>query len=245
MNGSEPAGTITVVADLPAKPPRKVRPSSDVRDRSRGRFLWYKSVQIVCSTLFAAFWGWRATGQQNMPKSGGVLLVANHVSFLDVFVVGLPLRRPLNFVARSTLFLPVLGFLLRSLGTFPIQRDGIGAAGVKETLRRLRNGGIVTLFPEGTRSADGELGTLKQGIAVLAARAGVPVVPTGVAGTYEAWPRSRLFPRLHPLRVHYGRPIDPEEIAGLDSQTVTTLIQERIGQSIAQARAGLAGDMSH
>ena len=141
-----------------------------------------------------------------MPETGGVLLVANHLSFLDVFIVGIPLHRPLNFVARSTLFLPVLGFLMRSVGGFPIQREGIGVSGMKETLRRLRNGGIVTLFPEGTRSPDGELAPLKPGIAVLVARAGVPFVPAGIAGTFEAWPRSRLFPRPHPIRVHYGLP---------------------------------------
>ena len=95
---------------------------------------------------------WRATGQGNVPRSGGVLLVCNHLSFLDVFMVGIPLERPLNYVARSTLFLPVLGPLIRSVGGFPIQREGIGASGMKETIRRLRAGGIVTLFPEGTRS---------------------------------------------------------------------------------------------
>ena len=109
---------------------------------------------------------------------------------------------------------------------------------MKETLRRLRNGGIVTLFPEGTRSLDGELGPLKPGIAVLVARAGVPVVPAGIAGTFEAWPRSRLFPRPHPIRVHYGPPIFPEEIAGMDPQAVTALIRDRIGQSIARRGRG-------
>ena len=97
------------------------------------------------------------------------------------------------------------------------------------------------MFPEGTRSKDGELGPLKSGIAVLAARAGVPIVPAGVAGTFEAWPRSRLFPRPHPLRVHYGPPILPEEIAGMDTQDLT--IRDRIGQSVALARQGLASDM--
>ncbi len=132
------------------------------------------------------------------------MLVANHVSFLDVFVLGIPLRRPLNYVARSTLFVPGLGFLMRSVGAFPIQREGMGASGMKETLRRLRSGGIVTLFPEGTRSADGELGPLKHGIAVLVSRAGVPVVPAGIAGTFEILaqvaPDSYPLPRSHSLR---------------------------------------------
>jgi 1-acyl-sn-glycerol-3-phosphate acyltransferase len=204
--------------------------------------LWYKSVQWVSAAFFAAICGWRATGRRNVPETGGLLLVSNHLSFLDVFVVAIPLRRPLNFVARSTLFLPVLGFFIRSLGGFPIQREGIGASGMKETLRRLRTGGIVALFPEGTRSLDGELAPLRPGIATLVARAGVPCVPAGIAGTFEAWPRSRLFPRPHPLRVHYGPPISPEEIAGMDSEAATALIQDRMRQAIAQAREGLSRD---
>jgi 1-acyl-sn-glycerol-3-phosphate acyltransferase len=212
-------------------------------DRSLGRLAWYRFVQYIFATLFAVLWRWRATGRQNVPRHGGVMLVANHTSFLDVFVIGIPLKRPLNYVARSTLFLPGLGFLIRSVGGFPIQREGMGASGMKETLRRLRNGGIVTLFPEGTRSADGELAPLKEGIAVLVSRAGVAVVPAGIAGTFESWPRSRLIPLLRPIRIHYGRPIMPEEIAGMRSENVTALIRERIEQSLIIARQGLASDL--
>ena len=191
------------------------RRRAETADRSPGGLAWYRFVQYIVATLFAVLWRWRATGRANVPGHGGVILVANHVSFLDVFIIGIPLQRPLNYVARSTLFLPGLGFLMRSVGAFPIQREGMGASGMKETLRRLRSGGIVTLFPEGTRSADGELGPLKQGIAVLVSRAGVPVVPAGIAGTFESWPRSRLIPIPCPVRIHYGRPITPEEIAGM------------------------------
>jgi len=99
------------------------------------------------------------------------------------------------------------------------------------------------LFPEGTRSRDGELGELKSGIAVLAARAKVAIIPAGIAGTYEAWPRSRAFPRPHPLRIHYGRPILPEDIVGLDAETVTSLIRERILECQQAARLGLGRDL--
>jgi 1-acyl-sn-glycerol-3-phosphate acyltransferase len=214
------------------------------RDRSRGKILWYRFVQYLVATFLAAPGGWRATGRDNVPASGGVLLVSNHLSYLDVFALAIPLWRPLNFVARSTLFFLPLSAFIRSLGGFPIQREGMGAAGMKETLRRLRNGGIVTLFPEGTRSRDGELGLLKPGIAVLVSRAGVPVVPAGIAGTFEAWPRSRLLPVPHPIRIHYGRPILPEDLSGLDAQAVTTLIQDRIQESLKTARRGLAGDLN-
>jgi 1-acyl-sn-glycerol-3-phosphate acyltransferase len=214
-------------------------------DRSFALWIWYRCVRYLCATLAAVILRWRATGQRNMPASGGVLLVSNHVSFLDVFFLGIPLNRPLNYVARSTLFLPVVGWLIKSVGGFPIQREGIGASGMKETLRRLRAGGIVTLFPEGTRSRDGQVGSLKPGIAVLVGRVGVPVVPAGLAGTFQIWPRSRLLPIPHPIRIHYGSPIFPVELAGLDTEAITALIRQRIQESHREASRALAGDMTY
>jgi 1-acyl-sn-glycerol-3-phosphate acyltransferase len=237
---SEPSTATSAPDGIPGR--RERRPGRE-SDRSSAKLAWYRFVHYNFATWFAAIWGWRATGRDNMPRTGGVLLVANHVSFLDVFVLGIPLRRPLNYVARSTLFVPGLSWFIRSLGGFPIQREGMGAAGMKETLRRLRDGGIVTLFPEGTRSPDGQLGPLKQGIAVLVARAGVPVVPAAIAGTFEGWPRWRLLPVPHPIRIHYGTPIRPEDIRGMDPQAVTALIRERIEESLEIARRGLARDL--
>jgi 1-acyl-sn-glycerol-3-phosphate acyltransferase len=212
-------------------------------DRSTAKLLWYRGIRLLVSTYAAAIGGWRATGRRNVPESGGVLLVSNHLSYLDVFFLGIGVERPLNYVARSTLFLPGLGALIRSVGGFPIQREGMGASGMKETLKRLRAGGIVTLFPEGTRSPDGELGPLKPGIALLVSRAGVPVVPAGVAGTFRSWPRGRLLPIPRPIRVHYGPAILPSDLEGLDAAAVTALIHDRISAAIEIARQGLAGDL--
>lgn len=245
MSESVTSETTPAPSGAAGHPPRRARSDARAADRSPGGLLWYRLVQYLFATLFAALGGWRASGRHNMPETGAVLLVANHLSFLDVFMLGIPLRRPLNFVARSTLFIPGLGFLIRSVGAFPIQREGMGASGMKETLRRLRNGGIVTLFPEGTRSPDGELAPLKAGIAVLVSRAGVQVVPAGIAGTFEAWPRSRLLPAPRPVRIHYGPPIRPEDIAGMDPQAVTALISDRLQECVTLAREGLARDLNN
>jgi len=219
--------------------------SAPLRDRSAARLFWYGFVKHLCATFAEVVMHWRATGHRNVPASGGVLLVCNHVSFLDVIFLGIPLRRPLNYVARSTLFVPVLGWLIRSLGGFPIQREGIGASGMKETMRRLRAGGIVALFPEGTRSRDGQLGPLKPGIAALAARVGVPVVPAGLAGMFDIWPRSRLLPVPHPVRIHYGPPILPDELAGLDTESITALIRARMRESQGEACRALQSDLTY
>ena len=217
--------------------------TSNPNDRSALARLWYNLVQAVTAVYLVATGGFRANGRHHLPKTGAALLVSNHVSFLDVFVLGIPLHRPLNYVARSTLFLPGLGALIRSVGGFPIQRDGMGASGLKETLRRLKRGGIVILFPEGTRSADNRLGELKPGIASLAAKAKVPVIPAAVAGTFEAWPKSQLIPLPHALRIVYGPAIEPSELKGLSTDQITALIRERILDCQTLALEGLRRDV--
>ena len=230
---------------IPAEvtPAGKRRAEPSAHDRSLAALVWYRLVQCLVAVLLSAFYGLRATGRKNLPRTGPALLISNHLSYLDVFLLGILLPRPLNYVARSTLFVPGLGALIRSVGGFPIQREGLGASGMKETLRRLRNGGIVTLFPEGTRSLDGDLGEIKAGIALLASRAKVTVVPAAVAGTFESWSRSQPIPTPHPLRVHFGPPIPIEEIAALEPDAAVRLIRDHLLDSQHSARLGLAGDL--
>jgi 1-acyl-sn-glycerol-3-phosphate acyltransferase len=224
-------------------PAARARPDATGRDRSILALIWYRIVQVVVVVLLSAFYGLRVTGRKNVPEDGPALLISNHLSYLDVFLLGILLPRPLNYVARSTLFVPVLGGFIRSVGGFPIQREGLGASGMKETLRRLRNGGIVALFPEGTRSVDGELGEIKAGIALLASRAKVAVVPAAVAGTFESWPRGRRWPRPHPLRIHFGPAMSTDQIAGPGPDAVVALIREGLLGCQRVARRGLAGDL--
>jgi 1-acyl-sn-glycerol-3-phosphate acyltransferase len=247
----QPAASQSSPADaaiVPRRRTRRVATASETdargRDRSLAAFIWYRSIQYLLAFVGWIYLGWKATGRENVPQAGAALLVSNHLSYLDVVFLGIPLERPLNYVARSTLFVPVLGPLIRSLGAFPIQRDGMGASGMKETLRRLRAGGIVTLFPEGTRSDDGELQPMKPGIAVLVTRASVPVIPAGIAGTFESLPRTGRFPRPHPLHIHYGPPIEPRELDGMTPAQVTELIGERIKDCCNEARARLKSRMT-
>ena len=212
-------------------------------DRSRKRFIWYRLVQGFFSTILAATCGIRASGRRNIPDEGSVLLVSNHLSHLDVLVLGILLKRPLNYVARSSLFFWPLGAFIKSVGAFPINRDGMGAEGFKETLRRVRSGGIVTLFPEGTRTEDGDLGEIKPGIARLVTRTQATVVPAAIAGTFDAWPKTRFLPRPHPLRVHFGKPIGAEQMVGLNPEELTALIRSRILECQQVARQGICRDL--
>lgn len=211
-------------------------------ERPPAALAWYATVRGSAAIVGALFGPQTTVGREHVPRVGGALLVANHASFLDVLVLGVAMPRPLNFVARSTLFVGPLGWMIRSVGAFPIQREGIGASGVKETLRRARKGGIVALFPEGTRSDDGRLADLRPGIAALAQRAGVPVIPVAIAGTFAAWPRHKALPEPGPVRVDIGPAIEPGSIAGLETGDVTALIQARIQQGLDRANAALALD---
>src|ERR1700729_492672 len=114
-----------LVPSIPPASSRKRDPArEDGSDRSLASLIWYRMVQWFFSTILAAIFGLRASGRKNIPDRGPLMLVSNHLSHLDVLVIGILLDRPLNYVARSTLFFFPLGLFIRSLGAFPIQRDG-------------------------------------------------------------------------------------------------------------------------
>lgn len=152
--------------------------------------------------------GYRYFGTTRVPRAGGVLLASNHQSNFDPVVVGIALDRPIHFMARDTLFsIPGFGSLIRALNAFPVRRATADLEAMREALRRLRSGDPVLLFPEGTRTKNGEIGPVHAGVVLLAARAGVPIVPVVIDGAFEAWPRHRPLPRRHPIRVLFGDPI--------------------------------------
>ena len=140
---------------------------------------------------------------------------------------------------RSSLFVPIIGPFIRSIGAFPIEREGAGLSGLKETLSASKGGQLVLIFPEGTRSLDGELAPLKPGISALG-RARVPFIPAAVAGTFEALPRGSFFPRSHPTCVHFGRPIPCEDLRDLTPESITQVIHHQILDCQRIARQNLS-----
>ncbi|MFN3408245.1 MAG: lysophospholipid acyltransferase family protein, partial [Limisphaerales bacterium] len=136
--------------------------------------------------LYATYFRWRVFHPERVPATGPVILAANHLSFLDPPLVGAGLRRPINYLARKTLFrYPGIGALLRSVNAVPVDRDGGSAAGLKEILDRLKRGGAIILFPEGTRSPDGRLQPARSGVGLAIIKSTAPVVPVRVFGTFE------------------------------------------------------------
>lgn len=153
--------------------------------------LLYWIVRAIVWFVSLFYFRFRSYGSENVPGTGGCILTPNHVSFLDPPMVGIGMRhRVVHFMARDNLFdVPVLGWWYRKIGTIAIDRTKGDLAALRTALNGLKRGEVVCLFPEGTRSLDGELQQPKGGVGFLIAKAGVPVVPVYVDGTYRAWPK--------------------------------------------------------
>lgn len=193
---------------------------------------WY----VVRGTLTCC--GFRVAGAGQVPRLGGGLLCANHQSYLDPVLIGAASPRRLTFLARQSLFrFAPFAMLIRFYGAVPIQRDGMSISGIKETLRRLRAEEMVLVFPEGTRTTDGELGPLKPGIAALARRAEVPLIPIGIDGPFDAWPRTRRYPRPARIAVQFGEPIDSQQVNAWSDEQLLCELQRRMDRCLQAARA--------
>jgi len=169
---------------------------------------WYRFCRIACRFYMISFHFGRAFNPQFVPLSGPVLLVSNHQSFLDPVIATYALDREGHYMARESLFHNRLfRKLIVSLNAFPVKRGEVDVAAIKQTLRLLKADKTVLLFPEGTRTTDGRIRPFKPGVALLAKKAAVPVVPVVIDGAFEAWPRTSPLPRpLAPIHVAYGRP---------------------------------------
>ncbi len=200
------------------------------------RRLWYRLLQWVMTVVCALLFRLRVRGREQVPQAGGVLILSSHQSHLDPILVGVACRRQASFLARETLFhFAPLAWLIRSLNAIPIDREGSGLGGLKETLRRLKRGEVMVIFPEGTRTVDGQVGALKPGFTSLVRRAKVPIVPMAIEGAFRAWPRQRRVPRPARIAIQIGAPVLPEQIAGLDDEQLVRLVTARIVDCQRQA----------
>jgi len=157
---------------------------------------------------YRVFFRRRAFNPERVPRTGPVILASNHESYLDPMLVGASLPRAINYLAREDLFsFPVLGWVLRNWQAVPVNREGGGAKGLKAILDRLLAGGAIILFPEGTRSRDGNLQPARSGIGLTVIKSTAPVVPVRVFGTFEAFNRFMRFPRPRPVAAKFGQPM--------------------------------------
>ncbi|PQO41361.1 1-acyl-sn-glycerol-3-phosphate acyltransferase [Blastopirellula marina] len=206
-------------------------------ERSLAKKLWYDAIRVVARLTGVCLFRIRVFGRENWPTEGGGLVCPNHQSFLDPLLVGLTCERRLNFLARGSLFkfLP-FRLLISSLDAIPVEREKSGLAGLKETLKRLKRGELVLIFPEGTRTSDGELQPLKGGFIPMARRGGVPIIPVAVDGAFDAWPRTAKFPRRSVIHIRIAPPISAQMIQDLSDEELLEELERRLEAAFSAIR---------
>ncbi len=195
----------------------------------------YNRFRRLCKCGLTLWNRFASRGSEHVPAAGGCVICANHASFLDPPVVGVGVaHRQVRFMARDTLFKGrFMNWLLPAIGVIALDRTRGDISALRNAIQSLKSGAVIGLFPEGTRSPDGQLQEPKGGVGFLIAKAGVPVVPAYISGTFRAYPKGARFIRPGRVSITYGPPITPAEVAALADQDdgytkIARLIMARI-----------------
>jgi 1-acyl-sn-glycerol-3-phosphate acyltransferase len=203
-----------------------------------GPLYWFG--HFLFRVLFRLLGKWEVGGLENVPATGGAVIAPNHCSYLDPPVAGCGLRRPTYFMGKKELFrVPVLGFLIRRTGCFPVDRDKQDREAIRFALEILRAGSLLTLFPEGTRSPDGTLQPASGvGAALIASRAGVPIIPAYIRGTRKAYGPGAKWVHRADISLTYGAPIPTVQADGQRARKdELTDLTQRVMAAIAELGA--------
>lgn len=167
----------------------------------------------------------RVRNRTNVPRTGGVLLVANHQSYIDPVCIAVGVPRHVAYLAKKQLFrVPVLGWYLSRVNCVPIDQEGVAKEGLKAILAKLNDGWPIMVFPEGSRSDDGSMLPFSPGVLMIIKRTRASVVPVGIAGAYQAWSRHATFPRPASVAVVYGTPRTAESLAALPREEALAIL---------------------
>jgi 1-acyl-sn-glycerol-3-phosphate acyltransferase len=187
-------------------------------------FYWLMKHWVIGPLMMTVFRPW-VTGLENMPKTGPVIVVCNHLSFVDSVFLPLVIERQMAFLAKSDYFTGrgLKGFFIRffmtSAGQLPIDRSGGKAseASLNSGLAVLAEGKVLAVYPEGTRSPDGRMFRGRTGVARMVVEANVPVIPVAVVDTDKVMPLGSKFPSVHKVGVIVGKPLDFSRFQGMES----------------------------
>ena len=234
MTGSSGPGPKIETPAPAARPDPKARPdpskpgSGSVDEPpyvDRPSFVW-KLAQVLVRVWASLWFDLKVFGVRNVPRSGGALIVSNHQSFLDPALLGARLPRPMSYMAKSELFEHrVLAWVIRRLGAFPVRQGAGDVRAIRETVHRLQEGRILNIFPEGSRTETGQIMPMEPGVSLVVRKAGVPIIPAAIIGSYEAWPKGQKMFRRHPVRIAYGPPL---HVNGMKADRVLRLIDRAI-----------------
>ncbi|AQQ70137.1 1-acyl-sn-glycerol-3-phosphate acyltransferase [Limihaloglobus sulfuriphilus] len=181
-----------------------------------GRF-WYCIIRKLMKLLAVMYFRTDFNGSENVPSEGAYLLLCNHQSYMDpVFCAAAVKNRKLCFLARESLFRNrFFGALIRSLNAIPVRRGEADIAAMKRVIARLKDGKIVCMYPEGTRTVTGKISPIKPGFTLLCRRGGAGVVPMVIEGMFDAWPKGQKYPKRGKVHVKIGEPISYEDIKSM------------------------------
>ena len=207
----------------------------------RGMRLHYHFFHVIVRPLFKSLFRFQVFGARNVPSTGGVLLVSNHVSYVDPVFMGAAVNRNLHYMARSMLFKPgVIERFLLSMNAFPVHLGVPDRGAIRRALQLLDDGNALHIFPEGTRSTDGTLGTAQAGVALIAHRTTAPVVPVFLDGTEKVLPRGAKMMKPAKVKLSFGRPLKLDHYRRVKSSRETRAkIGEVVMSGIAELRDGL------
>jgi 1-acyl-sn-glycerol-3-phosphate acyltransferase len=176
-------------------------------------------------------------GKENIPDKGAFLLVSNHQSYLDPIFCGVPFTQPLYFLARDSLFVNwFFGWLISSVNAIPVKRNEADLSAIKTVIGKLKEGKGVCLFPEGTRTHNGKISSLKAGFGLLSRRGNAPIIPVMIDGAFERWPRhKKIFSPGHVV-LWYGNAITAEQVKNMSDKKLAEVITDTLRQMQTECR---------
>jgi 1-acyl-sn-glycerol-3-phosphate acyltransferase len=197
-----------------------------------------QAVRVTLRTLFGWLFRLRLTGTENIPRDeGGLIVAANHQTYIDPFWVAAPFKQRLRFLAWDAVFgWPVAGHIMRWLGAWPLQVNKSDTRAYRRSVLWIKQGGALVIFPEGGRGlSDGKLQPLKPGAARLALETGAPILPVTIRGGHRVWPKDRKWPRLGRVEIVYHPPRRVTPLPGEDTRQCARRETERLAEIIGSA----------
>lgn len=199
--------------------------------------MFYSFARAILLPFFKIFFRLKVFGKENFPAAGPVIVASNHASFLDPIIVGIITPRKMNFLARDTLFRSrIFAKILYSVNVLPLKREKRDINAFRSSLRLLSEGKALLIFPEGTRSQDGNLQKPRYGIGLLEALSGAAILPCYVKGSMDALPRHSALPKFKPISVHFGAPLRFEGYILKDKKERYRQVAEQVMQAIQELK---------